>query len=88
MSTSTNMAAGFRTEDTNETINAPALPADDGAGDGYDWMETLENTAWSILPNWGKDGWDAGAWPLIIVAVTRSRDRPWGPSVQPLALSV
>ena len=38
-------------------------------------METLEGTAWSVLPNWGSDGWDAGSWPFIIFAVARTRDR-------------
>jgi hypothetical protein len=38
-------------------------------------MDTLEDTAWSVLPNWGSEGWDAGAWPYIILAVARTRDR-------------
>jgi hypothetical protein len=62
------------TADTNESIIVPGLPADDRMGDGYDWMETLEGTGWSALPNWGSDGWDAGAWPLIVFAVARTRD--------------
>jgi hypothetical protein len=62
------------TADTAEPVTAPALPADDRAGDGYDWMETLEGTAWLVLPNWGSEGWDAGAWPYIIFAVARTRD--------------
>ncbi|WP_434612715.1 hypothetical protein [Arthrobacter sp. A5] len=63
-----------RTVDTAETVIAPVLPADDRAGDGYDWMDSLENTAWSVLPNWGSEGWDAGSWPYIIFAVARTRD--------------
>ncbi|MFJ6281338.1 hypothetical protein [Arthrobacter subterraneus] len=62
------------TTDTNETVAVPGLPVDDRMGDGYDWMETLEDTGWSTLPNWGSDGWDAGAWPLIIFAVARTSD--------------
>jgi hypothetical protein len=27
--------------DTAEAVTAPVLPADDRAGDGYDWMDTL-----------------------------------------------
>ena len=72
---STTTAIGHRTADTAETVTAPALPADDRAGDGYDWMDTLEGTAWSVLPNWGSEGWDAGSWPYIIFAVARTRDR-------------
>ncbi|MCU1531108.1 MAG: hypothetical protein JWO49_679, partial [Arthrobacter sp.] len=63
------------TADTAEPVTAPSLPADDRAGDGYDWMDTLEGTAWSVLPNWGNEGWDAGSWPYIIFAVARTRDR-------------
>jgi hypothetical protein len=63
------------TTDTAEPVTAPVLPADDRAGDGYDWMDTLDGTAWSVLPNWGSEGWDAGAWPYIILAVARTRDR-------------
>lgn len=32
-------------------------------------------TAWSVLPNWGSEGWDAGSWPYITFAVARTRDR-------------
>ena len=60
--------------DTAEPVTAPVLPADDRGGDGYDWMAALEGTAWSVLPNWGSEGWDAGSWPYIIFAVARSRD--------------
>ncbi|RNL55664.1 hypothetical protein [Arthrobacter oryzae] len=62
------------TGDTVEPVTAPVLPADNRSGDGYDWMDTLEGTAWSVLPNWGSEGWDAGAWPYIILAVARTRD--------------
>ena len=37
--------------DTAEPVTAPVLPDDDRAGNGYDWMDTLEGTAWSVLPN-------------------------------------
>lgn len=30
---------------------------------------------WSVLPNWGSEGWDAGSWPYIILAVARTRDK-------------
>lgn len=62
------------TTDTAEPVSAPALPTDNRAGDGYDWMDTLEGTPWSVLPNWGSEGWDAGSWPYIIFAVARTRD--------------
>ena len=59
---------------TAELVTAPVLPTDDRAGDGYDWMDTLEGTEWSVLPNWGSDGWEAGSWPYIIFAVAHTRD--------------
>lgn len=62
------------TTDTAEPVTAPVLPANNRAGDGYDWMDTLEGTPWSVLPNWGSEGWDAGSWPYIIFAVARTRD--------------
>jgi hypothetical protein len=62
------------TGETAEQVTARVLPADNRAGDGYDWMDTLEGTAWSVLPNWGSEGWDAGSWPYIIFAVARTRD--------------
>ena len=40
------------TADTAEPVTGPVFPADDRAGDGYDWMDTLENTVWSALPAW------------------------------------
>ena len=62
------------TADTAEPVTAPVLPADYRAGDGYDWMDTLDGTGWSVLPNWGSEGWDAGSWPYIIFVVARTRD--------------
>jgi len=44
------------TTDTAEPVTGPVLPADDRAGDGNDWMDTLDGTAWSVLPNWGSEG--------------------------------
>ena len=61
------------TADTAEPLTAPVLPAADRAGDGYDWMDTVEGTPWSVLPNWGSEGWDAGSWPYIIFAAARIR---------------
>ncbi|MEZ2390168.1 hypothetical protein AB6813_11580 [bacterium RCC_150] len=49
------------TTDTAESVTVPVLPADDRTGDGYDRMDTLEDTEWSMLPSWGSAGWDAGS---------------------------
>ncbi|MDF9279098.1 hypothetical protein P4U43_15015 [Arthrobacter sp. EH-1B-1] len=72
--TITRMLTRTVTADTTETITAPALPADDRTGDGYDWMNTLNGSGWVPLPGWGSEGWDAGAWPYIIFTVARHRD--------------
>jgi hypothetical protein len=36
-------------------------------GDGYDDMELAEKHGWHAIPAWGKDGWNLGSWPLVIV---------------------
>jgi hypothetical protein len=38
-------------------------------GDGYDVMEAAEGFGWHAVSSWGKDGWDLGSWPLVIVFV-------------------
>jgi hypothetical protein len=43
-------------------------------GDGYDWMEKLDGTGWRALPNWGRDGWDLGDWPLVVIAHAHDTD--------------
>jgi len=35
--------------------------------DGYDVMERAEAHYWSVIPSWGRDGWDLGSWPLVIM---------------------
>ncbi len=39
---------------------------------GYDWMELLSG-GWYVVPAWGRDGWDLGSWPYVIIA---HYDRP------------
>lgn len=34
-------------------------------GDGYDWIEEARRFGW--LSSWGRDGWDLGSWPYVIV---------------------
>jgi hypothetical protein len=36
-------------------------------GDGYDDMELAEKHGWQPISAWGKDGWNLGSWPLVIV---------------------
>lgn len=50
------------------------LHGGDYFGDGYDWMEKLGGTGWGAIPNWGRDGWDLGDWPLVIYAHAYDKD--------------
>jgi hypothetical protein len=44
----------------------PPLP-ERGGGDGYDWLDRLDG-GWHAIAGWGRDGWDLGDWPLVVVA--------------------
>lgn len=35
--------------------------------DGYDVMEVAMGHGWRALPSWGRDGWDLGSWPLVVI---------------------
>lgn len=35
--------------------------------DGYDRMGFARRLGWKDVPNWGRDGWDLGSWPLVVV---------------------
>jgi hypothetical protein len=35
--------------------------------DGYDVMERAGVHRWRAIPSWGRDGWDLGAWPLVVI---------------------
>lgn len=45
----------------------PALPDGHAHGDGYGWMGALGN-GWGEVASWGRDGWDLGSWPYVVVA--------------------
>jgi hypothetical protein len=36
-------------------------------GDGYDRMDIAEKAKWWAVASWGRDGWDLGQWPYVIV---------------------
>jgi hypothetical protein len=44
------------------------------AGSGYEWMEQLP-PGWHAEPSWGRDGWDLGAWPLVVAALFVDEER-------------
>jgi Txe/YoeB family toxin of Txe-Axe toxin-antitoxin module len=35
--------------------------------EGFDRMEYARHLGWKAIPNWGRDGWDLGSWPLVVV---------------------
>lgn len=44
--------------------------------DGYDIMEPALARRWRAIPSWGRDGWDLGSWPLVVV-YHRDTDEQW-----------
>lgn len=42
--------------------------------DGYDRMEAAGGRGWQAVPSWGLDGWDLGAWPLVVISHRRTAD--------------
>lgn len=41
--------------------------------DGYDDMDVAESEGWKAVSGWGRDGWDLGDWPYVVVS---TRDVP------------
>lgn len=37
--------------------------------DGYSDMEAEEKRGWQALANWGRDGWNLGEWPYVMIYV-------------------
>lgn len=35
--------------------------------DGYDRIALARLHGWHAIPSWGRDGWDLGSWPLVVV---------------------
>jgi hypothetical protein len=40
--------------------------------DGYDRIELAGRRGWHAVPSWGRDGWDLGSWPLVVIFHRRS----------------
>lgn len=36
-------------------------------GDGYDRMDAARLQGWASVPSWGRDGWDLGDWPYVVI---------------------
>ncbi|MGP5383623.1 hypothetical protein ACTXL8_15795 [Glutamicibacter arilaitensis] len=59
---------------TSIEFAGPQLPLDDFAGDGYDYIETAEKAGWTVISQWGGEGYDFGAWPYIIGFARQAQD--------------
>lgn len=35
--------------------------------DGYSDMEAEQRRGWHPVPGWGRDGWDLGNWPYVVI---------------------
>lgn len=35
--------------------------------DGYDRIEAARFQRWIAVPSWGRDGWDLGSWPYVLI---------------------
>jgi hypothetical protein len=46
--------------------------------DGYEDMGVAEQAGWHAVGNWGRDGWDLGSWPYVVLyaRVTSGRFEP------------
>lgn len=68
----------YITEDTDERVEhqAPAGGGDDDGYSisGYEWQEAAAETGWYTVPCWGKEGWNAGQWPYVAVALAKGTD--------------
>lgn len=70
--------AKYITKDTNEVVHHRAPhgrgDAEGYSLDGWDWIDAAATTGWHALSSWGKDGWDAGSWPYVIITLAKGRD--------------
>lgn len=59
-----------RTAASREAIERAEIPElrADHLNDGWHWMNHLPE-GWRAQGSWGRDGWDLGAWPYVVVAV-------------------
>jgi hypothetical protein len=45
-------------------------------GSGYDFIDGISPT-WRTIASWGRDGWDMGDWPYVVVAYRASSHHGW-----------
>ncbi|MBX3094410.1 MAG: hypothetical protein KF680_07740 [Cryobacterium sp.] len=46
------------------------------AGDGFEFMDANRALGWRQVPSWGRDGYDMGRWPGIVVMTNDDYARP------------
>lgn len=56
------------TKDTGETILVPAPASRKVGGNGIDWALLLR-TPWRAVPSWGRQGYELGSWPEVVLAL-------------------
>ncbi len=49
--------------------DVPRPPSGHGFGGGYEWMDEGLPEGWHVEPMWGRDGWNLGSWPYVVVAL-------------------
>lgn len=42
--------------------------------DGYERIDAVSSRGWIATPLWGSEGWDLGAWPLVVIFHRQSTD--------------
>jgi hypothetical protein len=59
------------TDEANLVLNQGSryTVADFAGDEGYESMEMAGRYGWHAISSWGHDGWDLGAWPLVIIFV-------------------
>lgn len=45
------------------------------SSDGYDDMAVANEQGWRAISSWGREGWDLGRWPYVVIS-TRRTGRP------------
>lgn len=60
--------------DTGEEVPELSILKDDHETYGHDWRDDIEDHGWGAVGLWGRDGYDLGDWPYVIVAVTSAVD--------------
>ncbi|GAB3873838.1 hypothetical protein ACFQ1S_03730 [Kibdelosporangium lantanae] len=57
-------------EFTWDNASLPSVPVPYADSyDGHEWRDKAEQFGWDVPGLWGRDGWDLGSWPLVVMAL-------------------